>query len=109
MNRKNQSFKYPVIISGVVESVIKSLGLTHKYNGWLTVNRWPEIVGEHIARISRAVRFEDGILYVAVPDASWRQNLAMEIDNILEKIRQYPYGRVVKQIRLVRGEKGNLN
>jgi len=109
MNQEKEPFKKPVIISGVIESVIKSLGLTRKYNGWLVVTRWPEIVGEHIARVSRAIRFENGTLYVAVPDASWRQNLAMEIDNILEKIRKYPYGRSVTQIRLVRGEKGNLS
>ena len=107
MTRENRSYRKPTPVSGVVASVIKSLGLTTKYNGWQVVIHWPEIVGEHIAQVSRAFRFDEGVLYVAVKDASWRQNLSMEIENILAKIRSYPYGRAVKQIRLVSGEKGN--
>jgi predicted nucleic acid-binding Zn ribbon protein len=71
------------------------------------VNRWPEIVGEQIARRTQAVRFEDGILYVAVPDAAWRQELAMQTENILREIHNLPYGQAVKQLRLVHGRKGN--
>ena len=108
MTRENRFYQKPSPISGVIASVIKSLGLTGKYNGWQVVDQWPEIVGEHIANVSRAFRFDDGVLYVAVKDASWRQNLAMELEAILAKIRSYPYGRAVKHIRLVSGEKGNL-
>ena len=106
MARLNQNTKNPTPISGVIEAVIKSLGLTGKYHGWLVVTNWSSIVGEHIAKVSHAFRYDDGTLFVAVRDASWRHNLSMEIENILAKIRTYPYGRAIKQIRLVSGEKG---
>ena len=96
----------PTAISSVLSGVFSSLGLTEQYNGWQVVEHWPELVGEAIARVSTALKFEDGVLYVAVNDAAWRQELAMKQESLLDKIKSLPYGRAVKQIRLVRGEKG---
>jgi len=110
MNSRNQSERSsvkPVAVSGVVGQVISSLGLTRNYYGWLIVSKWPEIVGEHYARKSQAFRFEDGVLYVAVEDASWRQMMALDNDKIMNIIRGQPHGRVVKELRLVWGKKGN--
>ena len=67
---------------------------------------WPEVVGETIARISKAVRFEEGILFVSVPDSAWRQELAMQTESTLGKIQSMPHGHVVKKIRLIGNEKG---
>ena len=96
----------PKPIAGVIEKVVQSLGISKSYHGWLVVTKWPDIVGDQIARAAKAVRFDDGTLYVAVPDAAWRQNLAMETESILRKIRSYPYGRAINQLRFVQGEKG---
>ena len=93
-------------LSGVIDAVIGSLGLTRKYHGWQVVKNWPEIVGRQIAKVATATRFEDTTLYVAVADDAWRQELVMQTESIIEKIRQYPYGQAVKQLRFVRGEKG---
>jgi len=93
-------------MSGIVDSVVGSLGLTQNYYGWLVVSQWPEIVGEHYARKSQALRFADGVLFIAVPDASWRQMMAMDTDKILSIIRSYPYGSVIRELRLVWGKKG---
>ena len=102
----NKAHKTPKPIAGVIEKVVQSLGISKSYHGWLVVSNWPDIVGKQIARAATAVRFDDGTLYVAVPDAAWRQNLAMETESILRKIRSYPYGRAVRQLRFVQGEKG---
>ena len=96
----------PVPVGGIVDGILGSLGLAKRYYGWLAVARWPEIVGEHYARHSEAFRFEDGTLYVAVADDSWRQQLALDNDKIMAIIRSNPHGRVVERIRLVRGKKG---
>ena len=88
-------------ISDIVEGLMKSLGLSRTYDGWQVVANWPEIVG-----VSRAVRYEQGVLYVAVEKDVWRQELAMRIDTILEKIQSMPYGRAVEKIQLIRGRKG---
>jgi len=96
----------PAPVAGIVDRIIGSLGLTRKYYGWLMVSRWPEIVGEYYARKSRAFRFDDGVLYVAVEDPSWRQQMAMDTEKILRIINSYPHGQVVTGLRLVWGEKG---
>jgi predicted nucleic acid-binding Zn ribbon protein len=83
------------------------LGLSKSYHGWQVVAQWSEKVGEQIAKRAKAIRFEDGVLYVSVEDASWRQNLAMEIDNILTAIHKYPFGRVVTHVRLTGIERGH--
>lgn len=96
----------PAEIGGIVDGIVAALGLNRQYYGWQMVARWPEIVGEHYARKSRAFRFSDGVLYVAVADASWRQLLALDSENILRLIHGRPHGAVVRELRLVRGEKG---
>jgi predicted nucleic acid-binding Zn ribbon protein len=108
MNRYSSSSSQGKLrpIGGTIDKVIRSLGIAKDYYGWLVVSRWPEIVGKDISRHAKAVRFQDGILFVAVPDAAWRQNLSMETQRIVDKIRSLPYGKSIERLRLVRGEKG---
>ena len=102
----NKARNAPRPIAGAVERLIDALGIAKSYHGWMVVTKWPDIVGEQIARAAKAFRFDEGVLYIAVPDASWRQNLVMETDTILLKIRSCPFGRVVTQLRFVHAEKG---
>lgn len=95
-----------VAVGGVIESLIGKLGYLKNYHGWQVVSRWSEIVGEHYARHSRAYKFEDGVVYVAVNDDLWRQKLSLDSDTILEKIRGQSFGKSVRKLRLVRQEKG---
>jgi len=95
----------PSPIGGIVDRIIGSLGLTERYHGWLMVSRWAEIVGEYYALKSHAFRFDDGTLYVAVEDPSWRQMMAIDSEKILKIIHAYPHGRAVKALHLVHGEK----
>ncbi|MFH1373527.1 MAG: DUF721 domain-containing protein [bacterium] len=106
VRRHKKSVKAPQSVGGVIEKVVKSLGISGSYHGWLIVSKWPEIVGERVAARSRALRYSEGTLYVAVPDDTWRQELSMEREAILRKIHSYPSGRVVKELRFVQGEKG---
>jgi predicted nucleic acid-binding Zn ribbon protein len=87
-------------LSPVIDAVIGNLGMKKRYNGWQIVNQWPAIVGDKIAAATKADRFEDGILFVKVKDAAWRQELSMQIDSLLDAIHKKPHGRYVKQIRL---------
>ena len=107
--QSDRAGRQPKHFSGVLSGVFRSLGLAGSYNGWLVVTRWPQIVGEAIAEKANAIRYEDGSLYVAVRDASWRQELAMRQDELLKKIHSFPYGTSVKEIRLVHGRKGFEN
>ena len=106
LNRTGTKSRKPAQIGGIIDSVMGSLGLRNRYYGWLVVQKWPEIVGEQIARRSEAFRFDEGTLYVAVADSVWRQEMSMQLENILREIHSLPYGRAIKQVRLVQGKKG---
>jgi len=95
----------PAHAAGIVDHIVTSLGLADRYYGWLIVSKWPEIVGEYYARKSHAIRYDEGMLYVAVEDSSWRQQMAMDAEKILKIIHSYPHGQVVENLRLVMGEK----
>lgn len=102
-DRKRPGFIPPGPIEGVVDRLVKALGISRSYNGWQAVTQWDQIVGENIANVSKAIRFEDGVLYVAVEEATWRQEISMRKDEILNEIRLKSWGKAVRQIRLIRG------
>lgn len=102
MEMRKKEYQQPKPISGVIGKILSSFGLSGDYHGWMVVSKWEEIVGEEIANRAKAVRFENGLLYVAVEDDTWRQEISMKLDEIMEQIRSYPFGRAIKQIRLIK-------
>ena len=92
----------PQPISGVIGKIMRTFGISKSYYGWMVVEKWPEIVGKELAQRSKAIRFEDGVLYVAVTDDTWRQEISMKSDEIISQIHSYPFGRSIKQIRLLK-------
>ncbi len=90
-----------VPVGNLIDSLLARLGLAYNLGGWKAVVNWPEIAGPTIASHAKAVRYEDDTLWVSVPDASWRQELVMAQDEILEKIHALPGGRAVKKIHFI--------
>ncbi|MEA1980080.1 MAG: DUF721 domain-containing protein [candidate division Zixibacteria bacterium] len=100
-NMRKRDKNQPVEIGSMVDKIFKSLGLSGNYNGWRVISNWENIVGEVLAKKTKPKKYENGILYVIVEDASWRQNLQMNIGEILGRIHALPYGKVIKKIRLI--------
>lgn len=90
-------------LGNILESLMSSLGQRRNYHGWQIVKNWPTVVGEEIAHVSRAMRFAEGILSVNVASDAWRQELEMQLEQILGKIRSRPGGKAVKKIVLKAG------
>jgi len=105
--QSDKDFRHPQPLSGVVSKLMRKFGLAQRYDGWMVVTNWNDIVGPTLAQKTRATRFDDGVLHVAVEDDSWRQELSMQLEQILQEIHKRPYGRAVKKIRLERGNKRN--
>lgn len=100
-NMRKRDKKIPVEIGSMIDKIFKSLGLYSKYNGWKVIANWESIVGKKLAQKAIPKRYEDGILYVIVEDASWRQNLQMDIGKMLSNVHSVPYGNVIRKIRLI--------
>lgn len=102
MDKNGQKKKSPQPISSVIGKIMSSFGISKTYYGWMVVEKWPEIVGKELAKRSKAIRFEDGVLFVAITDDVWRQEISMKSDEIIAQIHSYPFGRSIKQIRLIK-------
>ena len=64
---------------------------------------WPEVVGEEIARHTRAVSIHDGVLRVQVESSVWAQELVLLRSRILEGFAQRLGPGEVREIRFHSG------
>ena len=99
--RTSRSREKTVKLGSLLDNLLAGYGLAHELGGWRAVARWPEIVGEKNASVSRALRFSNDTLLVSVPDPVWRQQLSLTVDEILSRIHALPGGRAVKRIHFV--------
>ncbi len=99
-----KSHNQPSRLGDLIENLVKSSGQSSQFYGWRVVSRWPDLVGPEIARISKAVRFSEGILTVVVEKDVWRQELEMQLEEILARIWQQPGGNAVRKIVLKAGK-----
>jgi len=76
----------PSAISSVLESLLKKTGYATICKEWEVVAAWEKIVGGRMAEVTECERVEDGLLYVKVNSASWRQELSYLKDKIKESI-----------------------
>lgn len=100
-NKKTNFKKSATRLGPLLDNILGRMGLGYTLGGWKIVAAWPEIVGDKIADVSKALRYENDTLLVSVPDAAWRQELLLNNDVILEKIHTVPGGRAVKRIHFV--------
>ncbi|MFA5509594.1 MAG: DUF721 domain-containing protein [Candidatus Cloacimonetes bacterium] len=57
-----------------------------RYRGYICLyQNWKDVVGELLAQKSYPLRFQDGILYVAVENNSWQQELLLHKEEIIFK------------------------
>jgi predicted nucleic acid-binding Zn ribbon protein len=63
------------------------------------VTSWSEVVGEQIAKVTKAQHMENGVLFVSVSTAPWRAELSMKRLEIMQKINAALGRNVVKEIR----------
>lgn len=77
----------------------RQLGITRTLRQYDVITSWEKIVGEKIARVAKAKRMENGILFVSVTSAPWRAELTMRRQEIVEKINTAMGNRIVKDIR----------
>lgn len=64
------------------------------------VLRWPDIVGEEIARHCQAISLHEGLLVVRVSSAVWAQELSLLRPRILAACAQELGTGVVREIRV---------
>lgn len=82
-----------------VESFARQVGIGKRLREFSVITSWERLVGEQIAKVTEAERFEKGILYVKTKNAPWRTELTMKRLEIIERINSQVGGSIVKDIR----------
>jgi hypothetical protein len=78
----------PQRIGRVLEEVLSESGYLTVCKEYGIVQKWPAIAPERLAAASKCERIENGILYVKVASAPWRQEAVYLKENILRKIQK---------------------
>ncbi len=92
-NRSTQSFrpttKQPLAIEGILAKTLKGLGIDRDITRYQFVLHWPEIVGEDIAKRTRAECIRGNSLVVRVCNSVWAQELSFQSTVILKRLQQF--------------------
>jgi len=88
-----------VPVSDVIEDALRSCGLGDHLERVQAINVWPTIVGDKIARHSRAVDLKDGILVLEADHGAWRQELTLLMPLIKERYNLEFGAGAVREIR----------
>ena len=88
----------PESVGSIFEAFIQKAGYAVPLKEWEVVSNWEQVAGEQIARRARCERVEDGVLYVKVESAPWRQELSYMKDMLKESALKNTGCRTIKDI-----------
>jgi hypothetical protein len=64
-------------------------GLKKRMSQVEALTRWPEIVGEELAKNTRPIKLSPELLTVGVTSSVWAQELTLRKFEIIEKVKPY--------------------
>ena len=77
----------PQKLGEIIESVLSERGYLKASREAEIIPQWPKIVGERIAQATECTEVKEGVLYVRVSSASWRNELSFFKEKIIGMIR----------------------
>lgn len=90
----------PERVHKVLDRVLERSGLAARLRQGRVVEAWPELVGEHIASVTRAeVVAADGVLVVSVKTSAWMSELTLLEREILATINRATEANPILKIR----------
>jgi predicted nucleic acid-binding Zn ribbon protein len=88
----------PDHIKNVLDSVLSKHGYISQYYASEIKMKWPDIVGEKIAKVAECTDVKEKVLYVRVDSSSWRQEISFLKEEIISKIRKEIHYNTIKDI-----------
>ncbi len=85
----------------VLKKTIENSGFKNAILQENAISIWPNVVGKNISKISKATSVDKGVLFVKVESATWKQELHMQKNEIINKINEKIGSKTIKEIRLV--------
>lgn len=88
----------PEKVGKILERLTTKMGIAARLEAEKAVVLWEEAVGKAIARRAKAVSIRNRILFVAVQNSAWLQELSLLKDGIIDKLNTLVGKEVVKDI-----------
>ncbi|MBI3189691.1 MAG: DUF721 domain-containing protein [Ignavibacteriales bacterium] len=88
----------PKQLGGVLDSVIQNLGLGPRLKKAEALDKWGDIVGEQIARVTKPVRVEGETLVIHVTSSVWRNELVFLKRELIVKVNKAMQQDIIKDI-----------
>ena len=76
----------PVRLGDVLGGVLQQHGLADQIKRMAALDLWPDVVGEHIAAVTRARSVAEGTLVVEVRSSGWLMELNMMKGDLLARV-----------------------
>jgi predicted nucleic acid-binding Zn ribbon protein len=80
--------KEPRLIGSLVDEILAESGYLTICREYDVVRKWPSVAGGRFAEMTTCERVENGILYVKVLSAPWRQEAVYRKADLLDRIRK---------------------
>jgi len=90
-------------IGKILADVVRDLGLSKKLSEQRAVVEWEDIVGRKVAEHARAMKVDNGRLFVEVDSSVWSQELTMMKRSILRQINDRIGRKAIDNIHFVLG------
>jgi predicted nucleic acid-binding Zn ribbon protein len=88
----------PRQLGTVLQSALEHLGIGTTIKRHEVVDRWPEIVGEKIARATRVDHLEGDKLFVVVSTSVWRNELVFLKRDLIDRVNASLGEQVISDI-----------
>jgi len=91
-------FNKTVSLKNELDTFMQYIGLDAKMQELQILNIWKECVGSAIANYSTPIEIRKNKLLVRVENASWRHELSMKKEEIIEKLNLKLKKKIIKEI-----------
>lgn len=88
----------------MLERVLEKHGVREQVQRMGVLDLWPDIVGEHLEKVTRAKGVSDATLYVEVRSSAWLMELNMMRGEFLERVNERMVEVPLKRIVFVLAE-----
>jgi predicted nucleic acid-binding Zn ribbon protein len=94
----------PVHLRGILDQLLGRHGLREQVRRMGIVELWPEIVGVHVAEVTRAKGVSDATLFVEVRTSAWLMELNMMKGEFLSRVNARVPDTPLERIVFMLGE-----
>ncbi len=84
-----------------LKNFLKNSGLEKIIDQQNIIELWGDVVGENISKNAKAKSIEYGVLKVETVSSTWRQELYLQKNEIINKLNERIKKKIIKDIKFV--------